>query len=329
MRFTIGIALLLIMLPAYAAVDGMGIGDAGQVNPSGAVMDEVVITGEWAGPRLWKVTKGDHVLWILGTLQPLPKKMVWQSKEVESVLQESQEIVRNTAIRANVNLFTALPLYLQFRKLEKLPDKKTLQDWLPDDIYQRYARLRQRYAARDDSLDRLRPLAAAGRLYQHAIEAAGLTGRPDVQEAVIKLAKKHDVKVHDLTLKVDDPKGALKELDQISRQAELACFTATLTSLETELGTMQARAAAWATGKVDELRRLPYPDERSSCWEAVLSVPRVKAVRDQAQASWMRAVEQALNVNRSTLAMNPIYDLLGGSGGLAKLRAAGYSVEGP
>lgn len=327
--FCINVLLLLTVVSARAASDRLVVGDEATTGQPAAAMDEVVVTGEWAGPRLWKVTKNDHVLWILGTLQPLPKKMVWQSKEVESVLQDSQEIFANTAIRANVNLFTALPLYLQFRKVTKLPNGATLKDWLPADIYARYARLKQLYAAHDNELDKLRPLAAAGKLYEHAIDAAGLTGRADVREAVIKLAKKHDVKVRDLTLKVDDPKGALKEVDQISRQAELACFTATITSLETELGTMQSRATAWATGDVDGLRRLPYPDERSSCWDALLSVPRVKAVRDEAQAKWVAAAEAALAANHSTLSMNPIYDLLGSSGGLAKLRAAGYVVEGP
>src|SRR4051812_30070156 len=59
-------------------------------------MQEVVVSGEHEGPRMWKVHKpvpagdsladrsvrgpmgqGEHVLWILGTVTPLPKKMVW------------------------------------------------------------------------------------------------------------------------------------------------------------------------------------------------------------------------------------------------------------
>ena len=63
------------------------------VAQSDAPMEEVVVTGEHEGPRLWKVTKGDHVLWILGTVTPLPKKMVWQSDPIEAVLQQSQEVV--------------------------------------------------------------------------------------------------------------------------------------------------------------------------------------------------------------------------------------------
>lgn len=323
-NFTWVVTLLCLPLCALAESSGVQLDSAAA--PS---MEEVVVTGEWAGPRLWKVSNGAHVLWILGTLQPLPKRMTWQSKEVESVLQESQQLLGNTAIRAKLNIFNALPLYLQVRKVAKLPDKQTLQAVLPAELYQRYAKLKARYAARDDELDKLRPLAAAGRLYQHALDAVDLTARPDVQQAVTKLAKKYDVNVRDMTLKVDDPRGALKELDHISQQAELACFSSVLTSLETEVDAMKARAAAWAKGDVNGLRQLPYPDERSSCWGALLSVPRVKAVNDQAQANWMMAAEDALRSNPSTLAMSPIYDLLGDKGALARLRAAGYQVEGP
>jgi hypothetical protein len=38
-------------------------------------LDQVLVTGEQPGPGLWKVSKDDHVLWILGTLAPLPQKM--------------------------------------------------------------------------------------------------------------------------------------------------------------------------------------------------------------------------------------------------------------
>src|SRR5215467_9855468 len=56
-------------------------------------VQEVAVVGERAGPSLWRVTKGDHVLWLLGTLDPLPRKMTWRSREVESVLSEAQEVI--------------------------------------------------------------------------------------------------------------------------------------------------------------------------------------------------------------------------------------------
>src|SRR4051812_3098617 len=47
--------------------------------------EEVVVEGKHEGPRMWRVTKGDHTLWILGTITPLPRKMEWQSDSVETL----------------------------------------------------------------------------------------------------------------------------------------------------------------------------------------------------------------------------------------------------
>jgi hypothetical protein len=46
-------------------------------------LDTVLVTGIRPGPALWKVSKGDHVLWILGTYSPMPKKMTWNSAAAE------------------------------------------------------------------------------------------------------------------------------------------------------------------------------------------------------------------------------------------------------
>ena len=51
-----------------------------------AELPTIVVSGEQPGPGLWKVTSGDHVLWILGTLSPLPKNMHWQPKDVEAAI---------------------------------------------------------------------------------------------------------------------------------------------------------------------------------------------------------------------------------------------------
>lgn len=44
------------------------------------VIEEVVVIGVQPGPKMWRVNKGDHELWIFGTLSLLPKKMQWDSQ---------------------------------------------------------------------------------------------------------------------------------------------------------------------------------------------------------------------------------------------------------
>jgi uncharacterized protein YbaP (TraB family) len=298
--------------------------------PSEAPMAEVVVTGEHEGPRLWKVRKGDHVLWILGTMTPLPKKMIWQSDAVEAVLQQSQEVVPAwPAFGIGANPFTALRVWIEWRSIQKIPDRMDLREVLPPELYARFSALKARYAPKDSKLDELRPAFAAERLLDEALDATGLTVHNEVQQAVLKLARKQGVKIHQDKLRVEHPVDVLKDVGKTPLQGEIACLEAVVGRLETDLGPMQARARAWALGDVDELRKLNHPEDRTACIEAVSSSTRVRDLIAQAQDDWFLSVEDALARNRSTLAVQSMDRLLGENGSLAKLRKEGYEVEGP
>lgn len=295
-----------------------------------APMEEVVVTGEHEGPRLWKVRKGDHVLWILGTLTPLPKKMIWQSDAVEAVLQQSQEVVPAwPAFGIGANPFTALRVWIEWRSIQKIPDRMDLREVLSPELYARFAALKARYAPKDSRLDELRPAFAAERLLDEALDATGLTVHNEVQQTVLKLARKQGVKIHQDKLRVEHPVDVLKDVGKTPLQGEIACLEAVVGRLETDLGPMQARARAWALGDVDLLRKLNHPEDRTACIEAVSSSNRVRDLIAQAQDDWFLSVEDALARNRSTLAVQSMDRLLGENGSLAKLRKEGYEVEGP
>jgi hypothetical protein len=70
-------------------------------------MNTIVVSGEQPGPGLWKVSRGDHVLWVLGTLAPLPKGMNWKAKEVVEVIATAQEVLGTpqVGIKADVGFF--------------------------------------------------------------------------------------------------------------------------------------------------------------------------------------------------------------------------------
>ena len=56
-------------------------------------MEVIVVTGEQPGPGLWKVSSGDHAMWILGEISPFPRRVKWRSRKFESVLRNSQELI--------------------------------------------------------------------------------------------------------------------------------------------------------------------------------------------------------------------------------------------
>src|SRR5436190_4156442 len=53
----------------------------------------IVVSGVLPGPKLWKVTRGEHVLWVLGTTTPAPKRMQWVSREAEHVIGQSGTVL--------------------------------------------------------------------------------------------------------------------------------------------------------------------------------------------------------------------------------------------
>jgi uncharacterized protein YbaP (TraB family) len=295
-------------------------------------MPEVEVVGSHAGPQMWKMTRGDHVVWILGTLETLPKKLQWDSREVEKVLNEAQEIVPDDyTIDAKIGFFGAIGLILQYRRIQVLKDGKTLQQVLPPDLYARFSALRQRYGHGPKDMERMQPLLAADRLKDEALGKSGLVRTSEVQDRVIKLARRHHVKVHKLTLTLD-PKGLLQEIGDMPIAEQAGCLEPVLASLEEDLGVLKERANAWALGDVQALRSIPIVNSEAPCLTSVANARQLTDLEQQATRRWIEGVEDALAHNPVSLAVQDIDHLLGlqgDKGSLAVFQDAGYTIEGP
>ncbi len=326
----LGITLLIASTFARAQSDPL---PQAQTDPP--TLDTVLVTGEQPGPGLWKVTKGEHVLWILGTQLPLPKKMTWRAQEVEKIIAQSQEVLADAAVKVDIGFFRMLTLLPSLLSAKKNAQGAKLQDVLPVELYTRWLVLKARYIGRDPGAERLRPMLAARELYENAIRKSGLSNRNDVWRVVEGAAKKSRVPIVTVEVKipVDDPKQAISDFKSTTGELDVACLATTIKRLETDLDAMRARANAWAIGDLQALKNLPYPDQRAACLAAVASNPRLAEQLADAQrridAEWLAAAEAALGKNTSTFAALPNTELFKPDGRLASLRAKGYVVEEP
>jgi uncharacterized protein YbaP (TraB family) len=322
LRVACGAVLLGMLAPAPRAQPAPG--------PATEPIQEIVVEGQHEGPRMWTVRKGDHTLWILGTISPLPKKMVWQPDAVREVLRHTQEVVPAwPSYGIGANPLTALRVYIEWRHLQKPPDNLPLRQTLPAPLYQRVEALKARYDPKDSKLEGMRPMLAGRQLVARVFDAAGLAQHNEVQETVLQLAREQGVRVHQDKLKIDDPVDVLKDVGKTPLDREVACLESVVTLLETDIAPMQARAQAWALGDVDTLRKLPHAADRTACISAVSNSERVRSLIARAQDDWLIAVEDSLRRNPGTLAVQSMDRLLGEQGTLAVLRSRGYSVEGP
>lgn len=298
-------------------------------------LDAVVVAGAQPGPRLWKVSKDGHVLWILGLQSPLPKDIEWASGEAAARIRESQEILRppTAKLDADIGFFGGLALLPSAMGARKNPDGKSLQQVLPPEIYARWLPLKQRYLGRDNGVEKFRPIFAAGELWDAALKRSGLTQKNLVWPVIEDIADDADVKMTTpgITLKLADPGKALKQF-KASGLDDVSCFERTLSRIEGDLDGMRQRANAWAVGDVATLRALPHADAASACESAFLSAGVSKQrgfdnIPERLAAAWLAQAERALAEHTSSFAVLPMRELLDANGYVARLRAKGYTVE--
>ena len=299
-----------------------------------AAPEQILVVGQKPGPGMWKVSKDDHVLWIFGTYSPLPMKMDWRSHEVDAVIGRSQEYLAPPSSKLDMPYFQIALALPQLIGINKNPDDATLRDVLPPDVYARWLPLKEKYLPKHK--ERERPIIVANELFNVALKQAGLTTSTDVRKQVEKMVDQKKLKVTRsiLELKVDNPRQMIKEFKK-SPLDDVACFSTTLTRLETDIDAMRLRANAWAKGDIDGIRKLDFVDQQESCSSVIRNNPVLRehpafqGVEQRLRGMWVANAEAALAKNPSSFALLQIKDILDPKGMVAALAAKGYKVEQP
>ena len=310
--------------------------------PNVAELAAVVVSGVQPGPGLWKVSRkdpvtGDHVMWVLGTLSPLPQNMQWQSHDLEKIIGQSQQVLLSPTLqlKANVGFLGKLFLLPSAYSARKNDDDETLQQVLPPPVYARWRVLKQKYIGNDRGIERWRPIFAAQELYKKAVQANGLSKTGGVQTTINTLVTRSGVKQvsTDYQVVIEHPGAAIKAFKS-SAPRDTTCFIRTLDSVEQDMPAMKARANAWATGDLQALRELPDSARRDACVAALADAGFARTLGlDDVPAKlaqvWLAAARAALGSNKQSFAMLPMDELLKPDGYISKLKAQGYVVESP
>jgi hypothetical protein len=327
-------------------------------------LDTALVTGEQPGPGLWKVSKGDHVMWVLATYGSLPRGMTWRSQQVEARIAESQEVLfaGNAGIRPDIGMARGITMIPAATRAGRNRGGVTLKQVLPPQTYARWLALREKYLGKDDDIEEWLPVIALARLRRKAMEKQGLQDGPSVQGAVWSTARRHKVRVHRLknverVIRMEDPRGMMKTTRDV-QAPDLSCFTRDLADLEPGIERVKSRANAWARGDIGKLRELhriwKIQDDCGYVWlgfgDSLLFVAAAEGAsadaarvqkliadftwhdqwaRVQAQQEWLAAAQVALEKNQSTFAVLGLDDVLSAGGSLEKLRQLGYTVEDP
>jgi hypothetical protein len=265
--------------------------------------------------------------------------MQWRSVELDARLEEADAILGGPGFvfgtgRGMLHAMTLLPSVMGVRKL---PERKRLADVLTPELYARWSELKAEHLGRDRGVERWRPLFAAQKLHNKAVQGVGLSFGSPVGEHIGKAQKRRDLPRVDAFFEatIEAPRQALREFKR-GELDDIECFERTLLRLESDLALLTSRAEAWAIGDVEALRTLHDTDPAGACIDALtrVSVMQKNGLSDvlaQIRSSWLDAADEALAAHRSTVGAVPIAMLLdaGPDGVLAAFTARGYRVLGP
>ena len=289
------------------------------------VIDEIVVTGERAGPSMWHVHKGDAHVWILGSMSPLPRGITWRSRQVEDVLAHADQVLVQKPVE--INIPRVLWMLITNRSLVMVTGGKRLRDVMPAELHDRFAALRSQYTDDANKWEHYRPIVATLFLQQAAFHQNGLSLRMDMGAAVRKLAKDAHVKVDEIKMAgVGDMFDALKTL---SPDAENTCVNASLVTIQSAIPRYKERAQAWADGNVERLQALPVPKEVDACRAAMDQGKGAADLLTRMRQSWLFALEKELKAPGTSIAVVNLDLLLDQGGVLDGLKAAGFEIDAP
>jgi uncharacterized protein YbaP (TraB family) len=288
-------------------------------------VDEIVVTGERAGPGLWHVYKGTAQLWIFGTVSPLPKDMTWRSAQLEKILDGTDQVL--VAKPFEIGIARALWLLVTQRDLLMVGHGKKLADVMPPELHARFAAQRAKFTKDADKWEKFRPIIAAAFLEEDALHAVGLSTRLDLADEARSLARKHHVRIEEFKIAgLHDVLDALKTLPAATEQK---CVAASLATIETGMPRLIDRAQAWATGDVQRIQSLPESGEVAVCRAAITVDPGAGDLYTLLRQTWIENMERHLETGGVTLAVVSMDMLIEPGGFLDALRARGYTIDPP
>lgn len=291
-------------------------------------MQVVLVKGFNPGPGMWKVSSGDHSLWILGEVAPQPGQFRWKSRKVEARIKMSQEVLLD---------FSGVmwPDKAQERaeaKIRKLPVGQTLKDVVPPELYARADAVRKLYGT-PEPIDELRPFYAGRRILMSALRTADMEKRFSASITVFNLAKRAKVKVTSLGTPGQTHEEQLKIIENGST---VACLEMMVQLVEDGGSGFRRLANAWSVGDIAGLRQLvplyalqPTHQENKCTVALYGGEQRANEFVARRTEAWLAEAERALKKNRSTIAVVSMAELFAPDGYLAGLRARGYEVVEP
>ena len=268
----------------------------------------------WAKPPVWIVRDADSEMILFGSVHVLPPGLDWRPEALAKALPAADdlwfEIPMDPAASAQVGQMAV--------NMARLAPGRTLQSLLTSRDRTRLAKVCKRLGLSPGQLDPFEPWFAEVLLATAEFQAAGAAASSGVEETLSGAASPHTER-----RALETARQQLEMFDQAPMADQIASIEDTLRQMEDDPKAYDRLVAAWTAGDVRSLDREALAPLRRAAPEIYR-----RLVTDRNQA-WVGPLNERLKGHGLTIVVVGIGHLIGPGGVPARLRALGYSVQGP
>lgn len=267
-----------------------------------------------AAPPVWVVKDKDSEIVLFGSVHVLPPGLDWEPLALKQAVARADDIWFELPVDPGSEADTARVA----TQMGVLPPDQSLFKLLPPADSERLARVAQAYDASPVLLDRLKPWLAEIALAGAAYRKAGAETDLGVEQA---LSLEASPKVQRRAF--ETPAEQLAIFAETPMPAQIASLHETLQELEDDPNEYATLVHAWISGDVAALDREALAPLRKA------SPDLFRRIVTERNDRWIQVLQTRLKGHGRTVVVVGVGHLVGPGGLPARLRALGYSVQGP
>ena len=273
------------------------------------------------GPAVWRVSKGDSEVWILGTVGPLPKNFSWNKDYVADLLDGAKAVITPPGV--GIGIGDAAWLLISYGNRLSLPLGQALETTMDAPMRARFVALRTSLGKDEERYRTDSPFRAAIRLSTDFRDKMQLTG----DDGIFRLARDKKVPVKPAA---ENTSGydVVRDVLTLPTDKQRICLGQMIDDINYLSSHAETAARAWAIGDIRTLKA--NLDDRPDILDCVATaVGSLGAVRAKAAAAEAAGIEAALNQKGKNIAFINMRELLRKGGVLEQLEARHLTIEGP
>lgn len=280
----------------------------------GVVAGLVLAGAAAARPPVWIVRDKNSELVLFGSVHVLPPGLDWEPPVLKRAIAKADDLWFELPVTPETEAATA-QLATQ---LGVLPPDQSLFKLLPADDSARLSRVAQAYDTSPVLLDRLQPWLAEVALAGAAYRKAGAATNQGVEQ---QLAAEAPPTVQRRAF--ETPADQLKMFADTPMAEQIASLRETLKEMEDKPDEFAILVRAWNTSDLAGLDKEALAPLRRA------SPDLFRRVVTERNERWIKTLDARLKGKGRTVVVVGVGHLIGPGGLPARLRALGYSVQGP